>query len=397
MSRSKGSPRIPKYRLHRASGQAVATFNGFDYYLGKHGSQESRDEYDRLLGEWMMKGRQAPSKPIHSPVGQMTVNALIVTYLEFADVYYRKNGQPTGEYDSIRHSLKPLRRLYGPAALTEFGPLALKNVREDMIKAGLCRNEINKRIGRIVRMFKWGVESEFVPAMTHHALSQVRGLSRGRSPARESEPVKPVSDAHVDAIKPHVSRWIWAMVELQRTTGMRPGEVCIMRTGDVDRSEKTWIYRPGSHKTEHHGHERKVYLGPKAQDILRVWLRDDPAAYLFSPKDELEERSRERRAERKTKVQPSQARRKRKKSPEKCPGDCYEVRSYNRAISRACDKAGIPNWHANQLRHTAATAIRKEFGLEAASLILGHRGVQVTQVYAERDEARAIDVASQVG
>ena len=233
--------------------------------------------------------------------------------------------------------------------------------------------------------------------MTHHALSQVRGLSRGRTAARESEPVKPVSDAAVDAIKPHVSRWIWAMIELQRTTAMRPGEVCIIRTCDIDRSSGIWIYRPASHKTEHHGHDRKVYWGPKAQELLRSWLRDDVSAYLFSPKDELEERSQVRRALRKSKVQPSQARRTRKKSPKNPPGAFYKVRSYNRAIARGCEKAGIPEWHANQLRHTAATSIRREFGLDAASLILGHRSVQVTQVYAERDEARAIDVASQIG
>ena len=397
MSRSSGTPRIPKYRLHRPSGLAVARFNGVDYYLGKHGSQESRDEYDRLLGEWMMKGRQAPPKTTRSLVGKMSVNELILAYLQFADGYYRKNGQPTGEYDSIRNSLKPLRRLYGSAGVGDFGPLALKNVREAMIKSGLCRSEINKRVGRTVRMFKWGVESEFVAPMTHHALSQVRGLSRGRTAARESEPVKPVSDAAVDAIKPHVSRWIWAMIELQRTTAMRPGEVCIIRTCDIDRSSAIWIYRPASHKTEHHGHDRKVYLGPKAQELLRSWLRDDLSAYLFSPKDELEERSQKRRALRKTKVQPSQARRTRKKSPKNEPGAFYKVRSYNRAIARGCEKAGIPEWHANQLRHTAATSIRREFGLDAASLILGHRSVQVTQVYAERDEARAIDVAAQIG
>jgi hypothetical protein len=154
-----GSSRIPKYRLHRPSGQAVARFNGIDYYLGKHGSQESRDEYDRLLGEWMIKGRQPPRKSARSFVGQMTVNELILAYLQFADGYYRKNGQPTGEYDSIRYSLKPLRRLYGSTGVNEFGPLALKNVREEMITSALCRNEINKRVGRIVRMFKWGVES----------------------------------------------------------------------------------------------------------------------------------------------------------------------------------------------------------------------------------------------
>jgi integrase len=331
------------------------------------------------------------------PVGQMTVNELIAAYLPFADEYYRKRGQPTGECEAIGYALKPLRRLYGPVAVSEFGPLALKNVRETMIEANLCRREINKRMGRVVRMFKWGVENELVPAMTHHALSQVRGLSRGRTKARESIPVKPVSEEHVAAIRDHVSRQVWSMIQLQRTTGMRPGEVCQIRVGELDRSQAVWIYRPGSHKTEHHGHERKVYLGPKAQEILNPWLKSAPDAYLFSPKEELEERSRARRTRRKTRVQPSQANRRRKARPERVPGDYYPVRSYSHAIRRACQKIGIPPWHANQLRHSAATAIRRDFGLDAASLILGHHGVAVTQIYAERDEARVLDVVSRIG
>ena len=51
----------------------------------------------------------------------------------------------------------------------------------------------------------------------------------------------------------------------------------------------------------------------------------------------------------------------------------------------------------NQLRHTAATEIRRLHGIEAASILLGHRGVTVTQVYAERDEARAVNVAAECG
>src|SRR4051794_31240345 len=98
VSNSSGSSRVPKYRLHRPSGLAVARFSGVDYYLGKHGSEESRNEYDRLLGEWMMKGRQLPAKVARSPVGQMTVNELMLAYLHFAKGYYLKNGEPTGEY-----------------------------------------------------------------------------------------------------------------------------------------------------------------------------------------------------------------------------------------------------------------------------------------------------------
>lgn len=44
---------LPSYRRHKASGQAVVTLNGKDHYLGPHGSKVSRDEYDRLIAEWL--------------------------------------------------------------------------------------------------------------------------------------------------------------------------------------------------------------------------------------------------------------------------------------------------------------------------------------------------------
>jgi hypothetical protein len=39
--------RIPSYRRHRPSGQAVATFGGRDFYLGAFGSKASKAEYRR--------------------------------------------------------------------------------------------------------------------------------------------------------------------------------------------------------------------------------------------------------------------------------------------------------------------------------------------------------------
>ncbi len=45
----------------------------------------------------------------------------------------------------------------------------------------------------------------------------------------------------------------------------------------------------------------------------------------------------------------------------------------------------LPHWHANQLRHSKATEVRRQFGLEAAQVSLGHAKADVTQVYAERD------------
>src|SRR5882757_6192288 len=75
------------------------------------------------------------------------------------------------------------------------------------------------------------------------------------------------------------------MVQLQRLTGMRSGELCKLRTCDVDRTGSVWIYRPPSHKTAYKGHQRIIRIGPKGQNILSRWLRaDKPDAYVFSPR-----------------------------------------------------------------------------------------------------------------
>jgi integrase len=54
-------------------------------------------------------------------------------------------------------------------------------------------------------------------------------------------------------------------------------------------------------------------------------------------------------------------------------------------------------WSPNQLRHTAATEIRRNFGVEATATVLGHAKADVTQIHAERDLALAAEVARQIG
>ncbi len=196
---------------------------------------------------------------------------------------------------------------------------------------------------------------------------------------------------------PYLTVPVRAMVQIQRLTGMRPGEVVILRPCDIERtSGKTWVYRPESHKTEHHDIARVVFLGPKAQAILAPFLFRNPGAYCFSPREAVEELRRRQREIRKTPIQPSQRDRRRRK-PRKQPGERYSVDTYGNAIERACLKAGIPEWHPNQLRHSKATEIRREAGLDAARAVLGHRTPKVTEVYAEIDQAKAAAVMEKLG
>ena len=105
----------------------------------------------------------------------------------------------------------------------------------------------------------------------------------------------------------------------------------------------------------------------------------------------------ERRAKRKTKVQPSQTDRS-KPAPVRHPRrGAYSAHAYSRAIDRAAKLAGVPSWHPNQLRHLVGTEVRAKYGLEAAQNVLGHARADVTQVYAERDQGKAAQVAAEIG
>jgi hypothetical protein len=42
--------RVPSYRRHKPTGQAVVTLNGKDIYLGRWNISASKAEYNRLLG-----------------------------------------------------------------------------------------------------------------------------------------------------------------------------------------------------------------------------------------------------------------------------------------------------------------------------------------------------------
>lgn len=386
---------IPSYRKHRATGQAIVTLNGRDFYLGLYGSKASRIEYDRLISEWLQQGRQI--RPAAGD-GDLSVVELIAAYLHFARRYYRKNNRPTSEQASIRCALRYVKLLYGRKPCSEFGPIALQVVVQSMIEAGLSRGTVNQNAGRIKRMFKWGVSQELIPALCSHALESVGGLRKGRSEARETEPIRPVEDSIVDATLPCLPAVVADMVRLQRLTVMRPAEVCLLRPLDLDRSVDVWVYRPESHKTEHHNKQRTIYIGPAAQGILLSYLARDAAAYCFRPCDSEAKR---RAAQHAARVVPihygNKPGRNRKRRPKRKPGECYTVDSYRRAIHRGCDKAGVERWAPNRLRHTAATEVRQKFGLEAAQIILGHSKADVTQIYAERDTAKGIEVARRIG
>ncbi len=407
--------RVPSYGLHKPSGQARVIIDGKQVYLGKHGSPGSLDEYARVIAEHFATPSAQPPPDNGSKFPRISVNEMLVAYWDFARQYYcSRDGHPTKEQAGIRDALKPLKALYGHTDATIFGPKSLKALREHMIGAqGLARTEINKRINRVRRAFRWAVSEELLPPAVYEGLRTVQGLRHGRTRARETEPIKPVPDAWVDAVLPYVAPQVSAMIQIQRLAGMRPQDVVRMRPIDIDMSGDVWVYRPYDHKNAWRGGDRFVPIGPKAQKIIAEFLDRPVNAFLFSPREAYEwwkeQRRKERQGKRRTPVYPCESRRvaqkkaeSRRRKPKRPKRDCYDTDSYRRSITYGIKRARkhgveVPHWCPLQLRHSRATEVREVYGVEGAQVILGHKRADITEVYAERNLALAKTIARRTG
>jgi len=376
---------IPNYRLHKATGQAFVELTGRRFYLGKHGSKASKEEYEKRIAEYLANGRKLPPTLVKKGI---SCQELAIHFLEWAEGYYVKNGVQTATFGLCRRAVSLLVKHYGNESTNNFSPLSLDFLQKLWVENGLPRLTVNRFVCIIKRMFKHGVIYGWVDAHTSYALQAVDNLKKGRTKAPEYRDIHPVDDAAVDRTLPFLPPIVADMVRVQRLCGMRPQDVRNMRFIDIDRSRKVWCYRPFTHKMEHTEKTRFIPVGPKAQAILTSYLvekEDAPESFLFSPQDSVRLQRIEKRQKRKTfnkqgRVQPSQ-RNRAKPNPKRAPREQYTKDSYAEAISRACKKAGVPLWTPNQLRHAAGTNATANYSLEAAKELLGHASVKTTEKY----------------
>jgi integrase len=264
---------------------------------------------------------------------------------------------------NIRRAIKALRETYGTLSAKDFSPLKLKLVRDRLIADGLARVTANRHVSIIGRIFAYGVENELVPAEIWHAIKSVKPLAKGRSSARETDPVLPVPDADVEATLPFLKAPFDTMVKVQTILACRPGELCAMALEQIDRSGDIWLYRPRVHKTMHREKARLIPIGPRAQLLLRPHLPAFGTHVFRNPRT----------------------------------GGRVTVACYTAIVARAACKAGVDHWSPNQLRHAGATKIREQASLDAAQIILGHSAITTSQVYAEKNLRAALEIAAKIG
>ena len=380
--------RLPTYRFHRASNQAICCILGRTYYLGEFDSKESRDKFNRLVAEYLTN----PSFGIEK--GRQSIAESVVAFLKHAKSYYGEGS----EFEKYSRALAPMVELYSDLNIRDFGIQEFKAIREQWVRKKHAREYVNKQAKRIIAFVKWLVGEGMLEPTFHQALRCVQPLKKGRCNCPESEPVRPVDEATIEKTIPHLSPVVADMVRLQSLIGCRPGELVKLKPAMVDTSGSVWVITIEEHKNSWRGHLRKIYVGPKAQAILKPYLDRPKDAFCFSPAESMEQRLQARASNRITAMSCGNRRgSNRVSSPKKKPGQSYSTITYCKAIHYACRKARIPLWSPNQLRHKVATELREREGVESASVILGHAHLPTTEIYAEASTKKALEVALRHG
>lgn len=345
---------VPSYQHHKSSGLAFIRYQRDGkrraVYLGKYGSQESREAYAGVLADIGM-GRE-PEKPNVKPAESeakpaATIGDVVKWFLDDAESYYRKrDGSATSELAACKtvcQYLSPFEQM--PA--DKFGLPHLKGLRDKMLESSLSgrqlsRSAVNCYVRKLQLVFRRAASNtDLVPAGVATNLSLLEPLKAGRSTAAERGKVMPVMIPEVLSTLPHAPVVVADMARVQLLTGMRPGEICALKVSEIDRSGKVWKYVPSHHKTLHAGKERIILIGPDAQEILQPYLDPSQSACFVAI------------------------------HPRKAEPTRYRVDSYRNAIQRAAKRAGVPRWPPNQLRHTAATGVQIFCSLKAKPGLYG--------------------------
>ena len=367
---------LPSYSLHKPTGRARVRYLGHDYYLGEYGTDESRRKYGELIS------RISSNLPIVDPMAKPkaadgddpgpSINELCISFWTHAEKHYVKKGKETSEIHCYHSCLRILRELYGMLPAKDFGPLALKAVRAKMVSGDpnakdsegkpkprkpWARTNVNVMVGRIRRVFKYAVENEMIDASVLARLQAVAPLLAGRTEAHDNAPRHAVDQDKIDTVRERVRPLVKDLIDIQVLTGARSGELLMLTTRVIDRTGEVWRAELVDHKCVHHGQSRVLHFGPQAKLILTKYLSADQDKPLFE----------------------------------------MTRTAYCRAITRACETAGIERWTPHWLRHTFCTRVREQYGIEAAQALAGHTTSEMTDHYSSKMDKLARLTAAAVG
>ena len=327
---------VPTYRLHKPTGQAyVRVPDGrrrpHDVYLGPYDSPESR----RVRPARRRAAAPPPGRPRPPHDGRRHCRPwprCCWPSWRHAERHYRRpDGTPTNELDEYRLVVRAVRELYGHTPAAEFGPLALKAVRQadGRRRAGRGAGQPPGRPGP--PGVQVGGRRGTGPVAVYQALTAVAGLQKGRTAAREPEPVGPVADADVAATLPYLRPHVAADGRVPAADRDAAGRGVSAPAGRHRPAGPVWLYRPPQHKTPTGARRGWSPSGRRPRRCSRGSARRRRRDYFFSPRRAVEALHAERSAKRVTPRYPSHMRRNAGEAgeakPQRPPAERYTARA----------------------------------------------------------------------
>ena len=175
------STNLPKISLHKPSGNARVWINSIPkhVYLGKYGSPESHRKYDRLMRKYFPSEAE-PEKSVAEDLlelvekgNEITVAELCISYVEWAEKNYHKNGKPTGELGNAKRIIRMLKSQYGHLPASGFGPLRYIKLREQLEDKCLSISTIQKYMRHVSGVFRKAKNNQLIESATYDALKDI--------------------------------------------------------------------------------------------------------------------------------------------------------------------------------------------------------------------------------
>jgi len=371
---------------------------------GKDAISETQEKYERYLAKYLT----TPQLPV-TKEAVVTIDDLVGIYRAAVE-----KKVSSSHYGNITHVTDLLLHYYKTFPVNDFDKGELDEFRDIVIHSRctpenvktknatpLCTETVNKYIDIIRHMFEWGGAEKLrkekgkiiylVDDKVTYSLSLLKPLEPGAEGTLKSKIIESAVKNDVIATRQQCHQMIGDMLWVQYLCAMRSQGVRLLRPCDIDTSHEIWTYNPHCHKTQSSGKNPPIPIEPRAKDILVRYIsemesRGAPAdEYIFSPKKAMALISVEKAEKRKSKVQPSQQKRKenaRTNGRKYLP--CYTKDAYGNAIERAIEKAKVPKWTSHQLRHMRATEVYEDHGENAVMTLLGHSSIEVTRRYIDK-------------
>jgi integrase len=231
----------------------------------------------------------------------LTVAEALERYTAFAEKHYKDDRA----HIRIKRAVGAATSVHGDTLIARFDGAALREVRDSLLDSDppLSRRYINHLITALKTAVAWMVERKICSAMVLAEIRTVKRLEFGRGGVELPE-IPPVDPDVVNRTLPFCPPPVRAMIEIQRLTGMRPGELVIMRRRDVSTSpshhlqvpnwsrtvhaievsgETIWMYVPIAHKNLWRGKTRIIAIPPAAREILApILLAREPDEFPFA-------------------------------------------------------------------------------------------------------------------